>query len=268
MNSINFTRISGSYSEKSIIQRSASELLLGLLEIQKSDSILDVGCGTGKITRRLRDLVSGKVVGVDPSPGMIETAKKENGGERIEFFVLNAEKINFHEEFSVIFCNSTMQWFEDFPAAAKNFFNSLKKNGKVGIQAPAKTNYCPNFLAGIEKIMNDTRTKSIFATFVNPWLFFDSEDEYSSILRDAGFSIELCRIEEIKSMHSPMEVYEIFFSGAAAGYLNQKYYSAKFKPDYISDFEQIMKEAFDSQADAENLVKLVFNRIYIKAVKP
>lgn len=94
MDSINFTGISGSYSEKSMIQNSASNLLIELLKIRKNDSILDVGCGTGKITRELRDMVSGKVVGVDPSAGMIATARKENGERGIEYHIQHAEEIN------------------------------------------------------------------------------------------------------------------------------------------------------------------------------
>jgi len=72
MDRINFSKIAARYEDHSLVQRSAAELLLNLLEIEESDDALDMGCGTGNLTEKIREMTGGRVVGVDPSEGMIK----------------------------------------------------------------------------------------------------------------------------------------------------------------------------------------------------
>ena len=73
----NFSEISKKYEKDSVVQKSASEILFDLLEIQPKDDVLGLGCGTGHISRLIRNKTRGKVVGVDPSDGMIEKAEEK-----------------------------------------------------------------------------------------------------------------------------------------------------------------------------------------------
>ena len=50
---MSFDRVSDEYAEKSHIQKSAAEKLIGLLDLRGSESVLDVGCGPGHITAML-----------------------------------------------------------------------------------------------------------------------------------------------------------------------------------------------------------------------
>ncbi len=267
MKTTDFTRISKNYSDKSIIQQSASDVLIGLLNIKPMDSLLDIGCGTGKITQKLSFITNGKIVGIDPSIGMIEKAKEENTGSRIKFEISAAENLNFSEEFDIIFSNSAMQWFKNITIALTNFNRALKKDGKLGIQAPAKINYCSNFIEGIERVCHDERTKKIFSKFHSPWLFYDTEEEYKVKLEQCGFLPEICRIEKIETKHKPDEAYKIFSSGAAAGYLNQEFYDVEINENYLNDFNAIIQSEFENQVDELGFVSLIFYRIYMIAKK-
>jgi ubiquinone/menaquinone biosynthesis C-methylase UbiE len=60
-----FDRISGKYMEKALVQQKAALKLLDLLKIGNSDNIIDIACGPGNITNRLRELTTGKVIGID-----------------------------------------------------------------------------------------------------------------------------------------------------------------------------------------------------------
>ena len=96
-----------------IVQTSAGEKLLRLLNIGENEDVLDLDCGTGKLTAKIRGLTKGKVVGIDSSKEMIEKARRNVNAE---FIVKAAEEMDFYSEFDVIFCNSAFQWFNPHKA--------------------------------------------------------------------------------------------------------------------------------------------------------
>lgn len=267
MNGTDFTTIAARYERDSLIQKSAAERLIGLLEIGPADDVLDLGCGTGNLTRTIRALAGGKVAGVDSSKGMIGAAAEKKDGAEIEFRTGAAEDLADTEAFSVIFCNSAFQWFRDPAAALANCHRALRPGGRMGIQAPAKKAYCPNFLDAIDAAARDPRTAKTFSGFRPPWIFLETAEEYSALFRRAGFSVPFAVIEEIKTVHSPDEVMTIFESGAAAGYLNREFYRDPIDEAYTAAFRETVRDAFRRQAGRDGNVGLLFNRIYLVAVK-
>jgi len=143
----------------------------------------------------------------------------------------------------------------------------LKKNGKIAIQAPARDVYCPNFIKAIYNVGRNELTKDIFANFIQPWLFLNTSEEYSELFQNVGFMVKKSWIDEVVTYHSVEEAYKIFESGAAAGYLNQTYYSKPISEEYLSSFRSIVKNAFEEEVDNTGKVKLVFYRIYLLAIK-
>ncbi len=267
MRSNNFTQISARYEQDSLIQKSAAEKLIGLLDIQRGDDVLDLGCGTGALARKIRTMTDGNVVGVDPSAGMIREAESERQDMNIIYDVKSAEGLDYRDGFSVIFCNSAFQWFRDPGSALRNCHTALRKGGRMGIQAPAKKVYCPNFVKAMGAVARDPRTAKTFSEFRPPWMFLDTQEEYSSLFERAGFSVPFARIEEVRTFHSPDEVVTIFESGAAVGYLNQDYYATSINGAYETAFREIVRESFLKQAGGDGKVKLTFNRIYLVAMK-
>jgi len=261
-----FSEIAARYERDSLIQKSAAEKLFGLLAIGGDDDVLDLGCGTGNLTRKIRGMTGGRVVGVDPREGMAREAANQ-AGAGISHVDMGAEELGFENEFDVIFCNSAFQWFRDPQAALRNCFSTLRKGGRMGIQAPARQAYCPNFLSAIERVALDCRTRETFAGFTPPWLFLETAAEYESLFANAGFTVPFAKIEELKTQHTTDEVLTIFESGAAAGYLNQAFYNSRIDDAYGEYFRKILKEAFAGQAGEHGYVELVFNRIYLLAVK-
>jgi trans-aconitate 2-methyltransferase len=137
----------------------------------------------------------------------------------------------------------------------------------MGIQAPAKKSYCPNLLAALDAVACDPRTAGAYSGFMPPWTFFNTAGEYAELYRRAGFSVPFAKGETITTSHRPDEVMTIFESGAAAGYLNPEYYLDMIDGAYTKAFRDIIRESFRGQADHAGKVKLVFNRIYLAAVK-
>ncbi|MFH0925758.1 MAG: methyltransferase domain-containing protein [bacterium] len=263
---VNFSTIASIYENFSLVQKSAADILIKLLEIKEEDDVLDLGCGTGNLTYKIKEITKGSVVGVDPSEEMINKALKKNNPE-ITFRVGNAEALTFTSEFDVIFCNSAFQWFSHPEEALKRCYAALKKNGRIGIQAPAKKVYCPNFLKAMERVKEAPETKAIFANFKPLWIFFETKAEYNELFERAGFKTAFSKIESIKIEYTPEEVFRIFSSGAIAGYLNQDFYGIELSIEYMDNFRKIVRDAFIEQANNQGKVELIFNRIFLVAMK-
>src|SRR5208283_5746414 len=149
MNSFDFTEIARRYERESVVQRAAAEVLLSLLKIGPREDVLDLGCGTGHLTGRIAGITSGRVAGIDPAPGMVAEARSKYGSDRIGFEIAAAKDLAACQEFDVIFCNSALQWFSDPERALSACNRALRPGGRIGVQAPARHDYCPNFLRGI-----------------------------------------------------------------------------------------------------------------------
>ncbi len=261
-----FSEIAQRYKETSIIQSSAADILFALLDIHKDESVLDVGCGTGNLTKKIYDYSGGYVIGIDPAIGMIKESKKVFGQD-IQFEVSSAEEIDFTNQFDVIFCNSTFQWINDVDKVIINFHRALKNGGRIGIQAPARKAYSPNFIAAIDAVRNNSRCAPYIRDFNPPWFFLDTAQEYAACFTRHDFKVAFSEIQTIETFHSPEETYSIFASGAIAGYLNKLYYKHGFDEGYQEAFKDVVRQEFVKQAIYNNKVKLVFNRIYLIAFK-
>jgi ubiquinone/menaquinone biosynthesis C-methylase UbiE len=197
-----FSKISEYYEKTSVVQRSASDILLDILDIRETDDVLDLGCGPGHLTKRLREISKGRVVGVDAAGGMIAEAKDSYGRDSIEFRACAAEDMEFKGEFDVIFCNSSFQWFKPPEPVIKKCHQALWKEERIGIQAPAKRIYSPNFVKAVEQVQSDTRTRGIFSHFHSPWFFLERSSGYGALFRSLHFRLLYSQIDQVVSLHS------------------------------------------------------------------
>ena len=257
------------YEKNALVQKSASEVLLGLVAIRDDDDVLDLGCGSGRTTREIAFLTRGLVVGTDISEHMINEANCKNHGQpNVRYCVKDAGCLDFASAFDVIYCNSAFQWFSHPEKVLKHCFTALKADGRMGIQAPATSLYCPHFVSAVEKVRTDPATSATFGFFKNPWMFLESEDEYRKLFERCGFEVVKCTLIEESARYTIDQVYGIYQSGAENGYLNQAFYPVPLTDEYVKTFRSIVKKSFQEQADASGMVDLKFNRIYLVAKKP
>lgn len=265
---ISFSSKALSYEQNALVQKSASEILLNLMAIQKDEEALDLGCGSGGVTRKIAFLTRGTVVGTDISKGMISEAIRSNSDlPNVSFFVKDAQDLEFTGGFDVIYCNSAFQWFFNPGKVLEQCFKALKHGGRMGIQAPATAMYCPNFVAAVEKVRTNPVTREMFSSFKNPWVFLESAEEYEQLFEGCGFRVVQCELKAESARYSADQVYRIYQSGAENGYLNQSCYPVPLTDIYIETFRQLVKDVIKEQSDASGMVDLKFVRIYLLAKK-
>lgn len=263
-----FDKIASSYRQTSLVQASAGEHLMDLLGIAGNADILDVGCGTGNLTAALANKTTGSVTGIDPSKGMIAEATKAMQDQRLRFVVTGAEEMDFNREFDIVYCNSAFQWFSDPARCLVNIRKALRPGGKAGVQAPARQNYCPLFIEAIGDCCTDPEIRQVFDGFRSPWFMLDSADAYRNLFESAGLRVLFCSIEESHSMRTPSEAFDIFSSGAKAGYLNPACYDRPWPSGFETSFLDGIRSSFISMAGADGRIDLMFYRIFTIAENP
>ena len=114
--------------------------LIEMAAVRANDSILDIGCGTGKLTCELASLArKGKVVGIDPSIEMLGRARENAlSAGNIALINISAQRINFREEFDLVYSNSALQWIKEQEDVTALLYRALKKGGRIAVQLPAK----------------------------------------------------------------------------------------------------------------------------------
>jgi trans-aconitate methyltransferase len=134
----------------------------------KTLSILDIGCGDGKITKEISLILNdSRVRGIDSSTSMIEYASKNHSnGEKLYFTEGDASKLNFREEFDLIVSFYCLQWVTNKTKLFEDIANALKSNGVALLLMPVI--YPPYF---------DIRKKMLQES---KWQYHSSNYEHSS----------------------------------------------------------------------------------------
>ena len=129
--------------------------LIELVDINKGNKVLDLACGTGVVTKKIRSKVgnSGYVIGADTSITAIKIAKKWNERKsNLDFVNIDAEKFYFSKKFDVVTCQYALFFFPSAQKALKNMRNSLKKSGKIGISVHGSKERVPYFSSILDSV--------------------------------------------------------------------------------------------------------------------
>lgn len=172
-------------------QVEAGRDLIGMAGVKTAESVLDIGCGTGKLTLEIAALAGkGSVVGIDPSEEMLNRALAVSAGVRnLGFMALRAQEMDFYEKFDLAFSNSALQWIkrpDEQRAVIGKTFNALRPGGRIAFQMPAMT-FCREFFEYAGRAMEAAGLERYFEGFEPPW-YFPSAPEYEGFLKSAGFS--------------------------------------------------------------------------------
>jgi ubiquinone/menaquinone biosynthesis C-methylase UbiE len=208
------------------------ESVLELLAPQKGERILDLGCGTGDLAKKLSD-TGVDVTGADKSENMI--MKAQNKYPDIHFIVQDATRLDYHEEFDAVFSNATLHWVKQPKQALACIYQSLKKGGRFVAEFGGKGNV-QTISEGI--ITEISRAGYDFEDKHFPW-FFPTIGEYSVLMEEAGFRVVYAqhfdRPTVLNGDHGVNNWIEMFGSDMFEGIPNEK------RADIIAKAEKAIK---------------------------
>jgi trans-aconitate methyltransferase len=183
---------SNDYAEHSSAQYGWALELIPKLRLQGTETVLDIGCGDGKVTLAIADaLPEGEVVGIDSSESMIELAQEmlsESNCRNASFELMDAVAITFEDRFDVVFSNAALHWTKNHVAVLEGVKKSLKKLGRILLQMGGKGN-AKDVLDVFYTMLEDEKWRSYFEDFSFPYGFYGTE-EYEEWLRLVGLKTE------------------------------------------------------------------------------
>lgn len=127
--------------------------LLDCARVRPGQSVLDVACGTGVVARTARDAAepSGRVVGVDLNPAMLEVAREARPD--LEWVQGDAEDLPFADaEFDVALCQSALFFFADPGRAVAEMARVVAPGGVVALQTYAPLTEQPAYGPFVELV--------------------------------------------------------------------------------------------------------------------
>ncbi len=121
-------------------RRPAIELLARVPPVDDPGLVVDLGCGSGEITRLLAERwPEATVQGVDNSPDMLERARSGDGADgagRIEWIEADIAAWSPPSPPGLVYANASLQWVDGHEALFPRLFRSLAAGGALAVQMP------------------------------------------------------------------------------------------------------------------------------------
>lgn len=157
------------------------EDLLKMIRVRDGMSVIDLGCGTGEMTRRLSDSLPGSdVLGIDSSQEMLEKAK-DYVGPGLGFKSGEIESIE--GQWDLVFSNAAIQWVPDHQALVPRLLALLNPGGQLAVQLPSNHHH-PVYRTIVE-IADEEPFRSALNSWVRNFPVL-SVDEYAVLLHEHG----------------------------------------------------------------------------------
>lgn len=115
--------------------------LVSLIEKRPRMRVVDLGCGTGELTRELHEtLAAEETLGIDDSETMLLKAG-HFGGEMLHFAKDNIEAFVTDKPYDLVFSNAALHWVPDHEQLFVRLTNFLATDGQIAIQMPANDDH-------------------------------------------------------------------------------------------------------------------------------
>ncbi|NTU54330.1 MAG: methyltransferase domain-containing protein [Chlorobiaceae bacterium] len=177
------------YARNSLAQLQWAQELIAKLALQDNESVLDIGCGDGKISAQLSQAVNnGTVVGIDQSEEMIALARETFSADKypnLSFLCMDATEIHLCHRFDVAFSNATLHWVQDHLAVLRRLRDCLNYGGRILLQMGGRGNATDIFVA-LEMVIQSSRWAPYYEGFTMPYYFYGPE-KYTAWLSASGF---------------------------------------------------------------------------------
>lgn len=230
--------------------------LISHLHVRKDMKILDLGCGTGELTKVIADKFPGSsVLGIDNSPEMLAKAPVQKNLVFAERSI--EDQLQRAEKWDVIVANASLQWINNHTDLFSSIIAKLLPEGQLAVQMPSQKENLLNQI--LYDLVHEAPYFDILSDVIrhSPVL---SLDDYTSLL----FSLharETVVYQKVYPILAPdIETLYEFISGSSL-----VPYMERLKEPLKSAFIKTFKERIAKQFASHPIV-YSFKRIILVAV--
>jgi trans-aconitate 2-methyltransferase len=177
--------------------------VLDRLPLKGDETVLDAGCGAGRVTADLLErLPNGRVIALDISANMLTEARQQlqpRFGDRVTFVQSDLQEFSLAQPVDAIFSTAALHWVLDHPRLFECLFNALKPGGRLVAQCGGG----PNIANVLERAAVLMRTNPFEPGFVDIETSLEPKptqmpnaDEYRSYIATVVFGSHLDRLPD------------------------------------------------------------------------
>jgi trans-aconitate 2-methyltransferase len=157
--------------------------LLAMVEPADGGAVVDLGCGTGELTRALHERVgAGETVGVDSSARMLERAQAGGG---LRFVHADIRDYDPAAPLALVFSNAALHWLPDHRALFARLRGWLAPGGQLAVQMPDNMDAITHRTAA--EVGRDPRFAPYLEGAERRGALLSAED-YAVLLHELGFA--------------------------------------------------------------------------------
>jgi len=195
------------YHTISCPQAAMAEAVLDRLELRGDETVLDAGCGSGRVTAALlARLPRGRVVAVDADAGMAGHARAALPADRVEVHHQDLAGLGLPRPVDAAFSNAVFHWVPDHDALFAALARALRPGGRLSAQCGGEGNVAGVQAAADASVASDPALRERFAGWNGPWNFAGPH-ETQRRLGAAGFVDVSCWLEPWPVSPDDVETY-------------------------------------------------------------
>ena len=180
--------------------------LLDLVQPRPGMRVVDLGCGTGELTRELHQrLAAQETTGIDSSPAMLAKSAAF-AGDDLQFVQGDIADFAAIENFDLVFSNAALQWVPDHEALLTRLTAALTDTGQLTVQVPANADH-PSHLTAFA-VAAEPPFREALDGYERHWPVLAPE-AYATLLHRLGFRQQHVRLQvyahELESRESVLE---------------------------------------------------------------
>jgi SAM-dependent methyltransferase len=225
-----------------------ADYLVGVAVPHAGERVLDVGCGTGVVTR-LAAQSAGSAVGIDIDPAMIEVARRRDaGGEyQIHWMCGDVSRLGIGSAtFDLCLCGQALQHFPDREHALSELRRVLTPNGRLVAAVWADIEHTPGVLAVLQALESACIDASAFR---RPFALGNAAVLHG-LARDAGFAFVDVRQHEKSARFASVQA---FLSALNAGSAASRGALSRVSRDRWSEFSADVQSRLKRFVQADRL---------------
>jgi trans-aconitate 2-methyltransferase len=195
----------GSYHGLATPHQAWGAAILDRLPLRGDETVLDLGCGTGRVTEQLLARLGpdGHALGIDGSGQMVEEAARRLGGDpRASFARQDLLELSVSPPADAAVSSATFHWIKDHDALFARVRGALREGAPFVAQCGGRGNVA-NVVRAVAEVSAAAPYAEFFAGWPGPWNYAAPE-ETTERLERAGFAVERCWLEPSPQYPQPL----------------------------------------------------------------